>query len=83
VLCFLHEKNTRYDSLLNAKLPTTDNKHSLLFAKNINNYDLDVPKLFRDGAGTCGVGEPVGPALAGKAVFLTTQMRRLPRPLPG
>jgi hypothetical protein len=27
--------------LLNAKLPTTDNKHSIWFEKNINNYDLD------------------------------------------
>jgi len=31
----------RYDSLLNAKLPITDNKHSIWFEKNINNYDLD------------------------------------------
>jgi len=36
--------------LLNAKVPTTDNKHSIWFEKNINNYDLDVPELFLDGA---------------------------------
>jgi hypothetical protein len=41
VLCVLHQKIARYDSLLNAKLPTTDNKHSIWFEKNINNYDLD------------------------------------------
>jgi hypothetical protein len=46
----------RYDSLLNAKLPTTDNKHSTRFEKNINNYDL-VPSDCMNGClgGACGV----------------------------
>ncbi|MCI8208837.1 hypothetical protein AUC61_04745 [Pseudomonas sp. S25] len=56
MLCILHKKIARYDSLLNAKLPTTDNKHSIWFEKNINNYDLDVPQLCLDGAFPCRTG---------------------------
>jgi hypothetical protein len=67
ILCILHTKIARYDSLLNAKLPTTDNKHSIWFEKNINNYDLDAVESLSE----CSVE----PALAGKAALLAIEMR--------